>query len=308
MLALQDLLELDAFAQAQAEIKDSLAVLSESHASRPRLEALLHKAEHLLTLEKQWVQGQAEDSKTKFFKDHLTAEDPTDTFTVTQKSHRKVHTVTLEAGKTYWADLDGSFDTFLRVEDAQHKPLFYNDDVSGYASSEQNDLKSRLLFTPQSTGEYRWIVTSFTDDVTGIYYLSLHEAEKADEPEVIRGKLTSQDNAAKFSGQHSQRHRLSLKGGVAYTMELDSKEFDTYLQLRRADSTKVLAANDDAVPGQIHLSRIDFTPPADADYDIIVTSYGARETGSFTLRVQGYRKVETSPRNQPPTPPSSTTN
>src|SRR5262249_53781936 len=100
----------------------------------------------------------------------LTKDDPLDSFPMTQKSYHKVHTVPLEANQPYLIDLKGSFDTFLRIEDAQKKPLLFNDDVRL-----PDDLNSRLVFIPPQKDTYRLVVTSFKPGDTGSYTLNIHK-------------------------------------------------------------------------------------------------------------------------------------
>jgi hypothetical protein len=75
-------------------------------------------------------------------------------------------------------------------------------------------------------------------------------------------------------------------------MELDSPDFEPTLTLEEPASKAILARCNDLLPGKKVIARIDFTPLQDGDYILIVTSSGPAETGTYTLRLQGYRKAE----------------
>jgi hypothetical protein len=67
----------------------------------------------------------------------------------------KLHTVKLEAGKTYQVDMVSvSFDSFLVLEDAKGNELLQDDDSGG----NQN---ARLTFRPERTDTYRIVATIF---------------------------------------------------------------------------------------------------------------------------------------------------
>src|SRR5262249_36233260 len=82
-------------------------------------------------------------------------------------------------------------------------------------------------------------------------------------------------------------HKVELVGGSPYTIELESRAFDTILVLLDG-AGKQLADNDDIVPGNTQMSRIDFTPRVDATFIIVVTTFDPGETGTYRLTVQRY--------------------
>jgi hypothetical protein len=214
----------------------------------------------------------------------LTRDDPIETFPLTQKSHHKVHAVPFEAGQPYLIDLQGKFDTFLRIEDSQKKPLLFNDDVR------PEDLNSRLVFIPPQKGIYRLVVTSYRAGDTGPYTLNIRKAAKVGKPTLFEDKL--QDTDRKNQGKFFKMHELSLSGGSPYTITLESPAFDTFLVLLDGTRKQVLAHNDDVAPGNKQRSRIDFTPGVDAPFRIVVTSFGQGETGAYRLTVQRYEAAK----------------
>jgi serine/threonine protein kinase/Flp pilus assembly protein TadD len=218
----------------------------------------------------------------------LTATDPKDTFPLTSKSHHKVHVVSLEGGQPYLIDLQGKFDTFLRVEDAQRKPLLFNDDVRA------DDLSSRLVFLPPEKGDYRIVVTSYQPGVTGPYTLTIREAVAVGRPVIDHGEL--KDTTKKTpDGRHAVFHKVTLSGSAPCTIELASQKFDTYLILFDATEKQVLAENDDIAPGNTRLSRIDYTPRGEEAVTIVVTSFQPGETGPYTLTIRRYEPVKWAP-------------
>src|SRR5262249_19335839 len=137
----------------------------------------------------------------------LTKDDPLDTFPPTSKSHRRVHTVKLAAGKRYQIDLASlQFDTYLRVEDKDGKLLAYNDDVSP-----PKGLASRLISAPPAAGPYRLIVTSFQGGATGPYLLRAAEVQPAGKPSEQGGELTDKDK--KGEGRFAKVLKVELAAG-----------------------------------------------------------------------------------------------
>src|SRR5205823_2286850 len=68
---------------------------------------------------------------------------------VTKACVSKVHTLKLVPGSTYTIDLQSiDFDAYLRLEDPSSKQVAEDDDGGG-------NLNSRIVYTPQSEGEYR---------------------------------------------------------------------------------------------------------------------------------------------------------
>jgi hypothetical protein len=220
----------------------------------------------------------------------LLGEDSLDTFPATKNSHRKVHRVTLKAGRSYQIDLTSSdFDTYLRLENSKREPLVYNDDIY-YPYDDNSDpaknLNSRIVFTPAKDDSYRIIVTSYQKGATGRYALKVRPVAKAGTEEVYTGELTRQD-AQTQTKKFYRKHTVKLEAGRPYTIVLESAQFDTYLRLYNT-AGKLVAYNDDITPGNHQMSRIDFTPPITGNYEIMVSSYGEGQTGAYTLRVQGY--------------------
>ena len=77
-------------------------------------------------------------------------------------------------------------------------------------------------------------------------------------------------------------HLIYMKANRSYTIDLMSN-WDPYLRLEDAGGRQLMQ-NDD---GGVNLnSRMVFQPQTDGYYRVIVTSYGARRTGPYTLMIQ----------------------
>jgi WD40 repeat protein len=84
---------------------------------------------------------------------------------VRRDSYAKAFTARLEQGRMYVIDLMSSeMDTYLRIEDSRGNKLAEDDDGG-------EGLNSRLTFTPQQSGDYRLIATTFTPKTTGGFTL-----------------------------------------------------------------------------------------------------------------------------------------
>ncbi len=96
---------------------------------------------------------------------------------LTEARTEQVHEVKLLAGKTYVFDLESTqFDAYLRLQDGMGKIRAENDDISAA------DRNARLVFSPEQTGVYRVIATSFQQKGTGAYTLTIREFISPDGP------------------------------------------------------------------------------------------------------------------------------
>ena len=77
---------------------------------------------------------------------------------------------------------------------------------------------------------------------------------------------------------------VKMQKDRAYLVSLHSSQFDTFLFVKNA-AGKTLAFNDD-YGNTTTRSRVLFFPPADDTYQVGVSSYGAGETGDFSLTIQ----------------------
>jgi hypothetical protein len=97
--------------------------------------------------------------------------------------------------------------------------------------------------------------------------------------ERFRGTLTAREK--------ERTHEVKLQAGQAYVIDLESAQFDAYLRLHDAGG-KLLAENDDILPGVNLNARLFFTAPAEGGYRLVATSFEQRGTGSYTLTVRSF--------------------
>ncbi len=107
--------------------------------------------------------------------------------------------------------------------------------------------------------------------------------DKDAKPIVIDGQLNGNDpKDAKLKDSRAKLHKVELRQGVVYVIDLVSKEFDAYLRLEDA-AGKPLGEDNDGGGGTN--ARLFFIPPASAEYTIVATSYKPK-TGNYRLTVQ----------------------
>jgi len=85
----------------------------------------------------------------------------------------QVHEAKMTAGKTYVVDMQSlQFDTYLRLEDDQGRKLAEHDDVS------PDNLNSRIVFAPSTSGVFRIVATSYQQRGRGSYDLIIREFDR----------------------------------------------------------------------------------------------------------------------------------
>ncbi len=98
-----------------------------------------------------------------------------------------------------------------------------------------------------------------------------------------KGKLEKKDPSdPKKAGCRHRVFTFKMVPGFAYTIDLRSKEFDSFLRLEDA-AGKQLAENDDGA-GDLD-ARIVYRPSREQVYKIIATTCDPNQTGAFTLTV-----------------------
>ena len=82
-----------------------------------------------------------------------------------------------------------------------------------------------------------------------------------------------------------QFHKLKLRAGAVYVLDLMSGEFDAYLKLYDPDG-RILAEDDDG-GGDLN-ARLVFTLPRDGVYRALATSYQRQGIGAYTLMLREF--------------------
>ena len=181
-------------------------------------------------------------------------------------------------GQEIQVNLDAPFDAYLQVVNGATGALIREDDDSGVGTN------SQLVFTVQHGIDYRLRVTSYSNRETGTYTLRTIPAPPALAfGQRLSGTLTRTDASNPTrSGRYADDYRLTgITPGQQVRLNLDSPNFDPYVQLVNANTGQVLAFNDDA--NNTFNSQLSFTAQADTNYLVRVTSYQAGATGSYTL-------------------------
>ncbi len=107
----------------------------------------------------------------------------------------------------------------------------------------------------------------------------LCEATRKQDETRLQGSLTDAKTDAV--------HEVKLTAGKAVVIEMQSKQFDTYLRLEDAKG-KTLAENDDIDLDKNLNSRIWFMPKADGVYRVIATSFQQPGRGEYEIILREY--------------------
>lgn len=187
----------------------------------------------------------------------------------------------------------GAFDTLVALI-APSGAREQNDDA---AQGQTNSLLETLL---SEDGEYTVLATSYASGGLGAYELTLRTlgasgerptAVTASGPAATGGVLTmganasgrlAQGDATLQSGEFLDRYTFQGRRGQAVVIDMQSSEFDSYLIVNAPSGAQ--EDNDDAAQGNSN-ARIAWTLPEDGTYTVRATSYQARETGAYTLRL-----------------------
>ena len=83
-------------------------------------------------------------------------------------------------------------------------------------------------------------------------------------------------------GCHEQVHKVLLRAGTTYVINMRSNAIDSYLYLE--DSNRKVVAQDDDSGGNLN-ARIIFTPVQGGWYYVVATSFRQAETGAYTMDI-----------------------
>ena len=188
------------------------------------------------------------------------------------------------AGQRLRVDMTSTaFDTYLELFDDAETSLATDDDGG------RRGTDSRLIFTLPSDGVYLIEARAFSSG-TGAYRLSVEEMAPEQPPArlgfgpVLEGRIDEDDSrddddrgydAYVFAGQAGQRVQAIMRSG----------DFDTYLQIGRADGAFSVLASDDDGLGEGTDSRLNFTLPEDGDYVLRASPLGLDGEGLYSLEL-----------------------
>ena len=187
-----------------------------------------------------------------------------------------------ESGQSVTIDMSsGQGDTYLMLYGPDGNRIAQNDDYDG--------LNSRIEATLEEDGEYTIIATSFDDEATFDYELSLSTGEPAEAVdlrsisygETANGSIDSADPESQSYRGNYEPVTFEGSSGDNVTIEMTSDD-DTYLILLGPDGT-IVAENDDYEGLD---SRIETSLPSDGTYTIVATSYSSEATFDYELTLE----------------------
>lgn len=110
--------------------------------------------------------------------------------------------------------------------------------------------------------------------------------KKLKQEKSFQGKLDQKDPLDTVRKQcFCKVHTFDMTTGDVYVIDLQSKDFDSFLRLENA-AKKQLAQDDDG--GGFPHARITFTAPETGTYRIIVTTFAPNKTGEYSLTVKQF--------------------
>jgi len=219
-------------------------------------------------------------------------------------SRYKLYAFVGAKGDTVAVDLTSDdFDANLLIADAAGNSLARNDDGGDRCNA-------RLTFVPPATGNFRIYANSSAQAELGDYRLTLARGRAAtpsdtvckgfgrvagviDVGQTITGALSADDPEFTGDSTYFERWILPVKANQAFTVDLQSDDFDAYLILTKGRGDK-LVENDDG--GGNCNARLVYTAQDDHPLRVVVNtaSRPRRQTGRFTLKVtEGEGTIET---------------
>jgi len=208
--------------------------------------------------------------------------------------------------REYEINLSSSaFNTYLQLIDARSGRVIQSNDDIG-----EGDYNSKIKFKTQFGKSYLVRVTSSAAGALGNYTLSANLAGQAIANDNITtnqsrsGSLSNTDGMnALRAGAYADDFRLTgVTANQRVQINLDSADFDPYLQLINVRTGQQIAFDDDS--GGNSNAQLTFTAQSGVDYQIRVTSYQGYETGQYMLTTRTLAQ-STSPAPVPaPVPPT----
>ncbi len=217
-------------------------------------------------------------------------------------------TFTANAGDVITIEMNSSdFDTYLELHDADEQQVAFNDDGGPGLNSLINGFR-----IPRS-GRYTIIARSFANGGRGSYTLSLISGEvvvptptpfptQPPPPSSSGGAIEFGQTVTGRINRSQETWTFSANAGDVISIEMNSSDFDTYLELHDADGQQV-TSNDDGGPGLNSLIS-GFAIPRSGRYTIVARSFGNGGSGSYTLTLTRGTAISASP-TPLPTPASS---
>ncbi len=208
-----------------------------------------------------------------------------------------LHELTFAAGERVHLEARSTaFDTYLIVREPDNEQ-HDNDDGPGGTTNAVID------FVARQSGVHRVTVTSYRPAEVGAYQLAIggsnagaagQGAQVAANPlpnananagaaavtgDSVQGTLAAGDGALN-SGEFRDAYTRAFTAGQPVAIRLESSAFDPYLIVTTPSGRQM--DNDDLTPSTRN-AGVDIPSAENGDYQILVTSYEAGETGPYTL-------------------------
>ncbi|MEO8607614.1 MAG: PPC domain-containing protein [Chloroflexota bacterium] len=183
----------------------------------------------------------------------------------------QVVTITLESN---------DFDAYLALQGPDGTEIASDDDGAG-------SLNARIAdFSLPDDGTYTVVVTGANNFSTGKFTLSTAtsaiEATATPGP-IVPGSISIGQTLDSTLDQAPNTHTFAGKAGQVISIEVDSSDFDAYVQLKDANGIEL--ASDDDSAGNLNALIENFTLPTDATYAIVVSSFDNTASGDYKLTV-----------------------
>ena len=189
------------------------------------------------------------------------------------------------AGERFTIDLIAeSFDPLVRVgrmQGGDFDELAMNDD------GPDTGLNSRLIFTAPAAGDYIIRATPLIAGGEGSYTLALAEGPEpaAAQPLEIGGSVEGdlvEGDGKNADGALADVYRFAGREGQRIRIEMNSDEFDTYLELFNEGGASLAEDDDGGAEGTN--SRLTFTLPATGSYLVEARAF-SDATGAYSLSI-----------------------
>lgn len=194
------------------------------------------------------------------------------------------YSFTATAGQRIDATLNSdAFDTYLELFNAAGESIDQDDDGG------ETGTNSRLIATLADAGEYTLQVRGVGETTLGAYTLALAEAEPEPEPVALPFATLTQGEieaggARDDDGRGYDAYTFSGQAGTRVQVVMRSGDFDTYLQISKADVFEALSSDDDGL-GEGTDSRLNFILPETGDYVIRASPLGSEEKGLYSVEL-----------------------
>jgi hypothetical protein len=171
-------------------------------------------------------------------------------------------------------------------------------DLDGYAKQVKNAKPAALLQTEQLLSHWQadadFAGVREREELAG---LATEEREPWNDlwadVAALHKEIRSRSTDTRMEGtltakEKSRAHEWNMVAGRTYVIDLQSTARDPFLKLESPEG-KLLAENNDIVPGVNVNSRLIFTVPADGVYRIVATSFEQAGVGPYTVRIREFK-------------------